>query len=153
MNGNITCMITGHRNIPEEKTRYIKEQLRCVILQAIEDGYTHFISGFAHGTDLIFADIVTELKESYSITLEAAIPYRNRVKTKDCEFQRLLANCDIVVVHSEEYSPGCFLKRNRIMVQLSSRVIAVYDGREKGGTLATMRCAYVMEKEIHVIKI
>lgn len=147
------CMVTGHRDLPVEEIGRIKEELRCEILQAIESGYTHFISGFAQGVDLYFADIVAELKESYPITLEAAIPYLNRTKTKDEDFHRLLAECDVIGIHSEEYSRECFLKRNRIMVQLSSRVIAVYDGRGKGGTFATMRYARIMEREIHIIKV
>lgn len=153
MENNKACMVTGHRNLPAEKTEYIKEQLRREVLQAIGDGYTHFISGFAQGADLVFADIIVEFKKDHPITLEAAIPYRNRVNTKDPEFQRLLSMCDIAGVHSEEYSPGCFFKRNRIMVQLSNRVIAVYDGRGSGGTLATMRYAHTMEKEVRVIDI
>ena len=36
--------------------------------------------------------------------------------------------------------------RNRYMVALSSRIIAVYDGREKGGTFFTIRYAHAMEK-------
>lgn len=38
--------------------------------------------------------------------------------------------------------------RNRYMVALSSRIIAVYDGREKGGTFFTIRYAHTMEREI-----
>ncbi len=39
------------------------------------------------------------------------------------------------------------------MVQESQLVIAVYDGREKGGTLFTMRYANVLEKELITIVI
>ena len=39
------------------------------------------------------------------------------------------------------------------MVAQSQRVIAVYDGREKGGTLFTMRAAHVQKREIRVIEI
>lgn len=85
-----TCCVTGHRNIPLEQTACISDLLRKEILSAIADGYTHFISGFASGADLLFADIVAELKALYPITLEAAIPYPGRMKTPDKAFQRLL---------------------------------------------------------------
>lgn len=39
------------------------------------------------------------------------------------------------------------------MVAQSQRVIAVYDGREKGGTLFTMRAAHVQGREIRLIEI
>lgn len=148
------CCVTGHRDIPAEKVDFVKQELRRKILQAIEDGYTHFISGFAEGADLIFAAIVAELKrDNRALKLEAAIPYRNRMKTPNKVFQEFIRQCDIVGVHSETYYPGCFDKRNRIMLSHSQRVIAVYDGRGKGGTCSTMRYAYSQEKELKTINI
>ena len=44
-----TCCVTGHRNIPADKIQYVQMQLRQELLQAIQSGYTHFISGFAAG--------------------------------------------------------------------------------------------------------
>ena len=58
-----TCCVTGHRDILAEQMDRIQELLRREILAAIGDGYTHFISGFAAGTDMCFAEIVAELKE------------------------------------------------------------------------------------------
>ena len=42
-----TCCITGHRDIPAEKKKFVEEELRKEVVAAIEDGYTRFISGFA----------------------------------------------------------------------------------------------------------
>ena len=148
-----SCCVTGHRELDPLKIEPIKQALRNAILEAINDGYTHFISGFAEGIDLYFADIVAEMKEENDLFFEAAIPYRNRIKTKDKDFQRLITQCNAVGVHSEEYSPRCYLIRNPFMVQSSDLVITVYDGREKGGTLSTMRYAHAMEKEVKVISI
>ena len=144
-----TCCITGHREIPATRQKIIRKLLQQEILAAIADGYTHFISGFATGADLLFADIVTEQKESYSITLEAAIPYPGRMKTPDKTFQRLIRCCDTVKIHSDVFHKGCYMRRNRYMVEQSQRVIAVYDGRRTGGTAATVR--YANEKEIRIV--
>ena len=128
--------------------------MRREVAAAIEDGYTLFISGFAEGADLMFAAIVSEAKkENGSLFLEAAIPYAGRLKTKDKEFHRLLTACDGVKVISDRYVPSCYMNRNRYMVAQSQRVIAVYDGREKGGTLFTMRAAHVQGREIRLIEI
>ena len=149
-----TCCVTGHRDIPNGKLEYVKGELQREILQAIGDGYTHFISGFAEGVDLLFASIVADLMKGYpALTLEAAIPYRNRMNTTEKFFHRLIGKCSIVSVYSKEYTPACYMKRNRKMVSLSQRVIAVYDGRERGGTLFTMRCAYMQGREVRVIRI
>lgn len=94
-----TCMVTGHRKIDPAKTEFVQQAIRREILAAIDDGCTHFISGFDQGVGLIFA------------------------------------------------------KRNRNMVQLSTHVIAVYDGRVNGSTYDTIRCVHAEEKDIHLITI
>lgn len=148
-----TCCVTGHRKIEKNKIDSTKQAIRAAIMDAIKHGYTHFISGFSEGVDLYFADIVAELKEEYTLSLEAAIPYRNRVKAKDAKFQHLLKNCNTIGVYSEVYKKSCFLVHDRLMVQASELVIAVYDGRESGGTLFTMRYAHITGKELNIIHI
>lgn len=149
MNQEKNCCVTGHRDIPAAQMDRIQELLRREILAAIEDGYSHFISGFAAGADLLFAEIVAELREAYPITLEAAIPYPGRMKTPDKTFQRLIRCCDTVKIHSDGYFKGCYMRRNRYMVDQSQRVIAVYDGRPTGGTAATVR--YARGKDVRVV--
>lgn len=144
-----TCCVTGHRDIPAEQMDRIQELLRREILAAIEDGYTHFISGFASGADLLFAEIVVELKDIYPIALEAAIPYPGRMKTPDETFQRLIRCCNVVKIHSDTYFKGCYMRRNRYMVDQSQRVIAVYDGRLYGGTAATVW--YAKKKDVRIV--
>lgn len=149
-----TCCVTGHRDISEKRIDYVKQALRHEILSAIEDGYTRFISGFAEGVDLMFASIVAEEKKQHpELFLEAAIPYAGRLKTKDQRFHELLRACDGVKVECEKYAPSCFMQRNRYMVHQSQRVIAVYDGRDHGGTLFTMRCAHTLGKEVKLIRV
>lgn len=149
-----TCCVTGHRDIPEDKRAYVEEELRKEVVAAIADGYTCFISGFAEGVDLIFAAIVAKQKEKNpALFLEAAIPYRNRLKAKDATFQTLLKKCNGINVENEKYTSNSFLTRNRNMVLSSNRVIAVFDGRERGGTLFTMRYAHSQGKEVRLIEI
>lgn len=148
------CCVTGHRDIPAEKLEYVKEELHKEILQAVEDGYTHFISGFSEGADLLFASIVADLiADNPELRLEAAIPYRSRLNTTNELFRQLIGVCKIVGVHSEKYNRNCFMKRNQFMVSQAQRVIAVYDGREKGGTFFTIRCAYTQKRDIRIIHI
>ena len=149
-----SCCVTGHRSISPEMEDFVKKELRKEIILAINDGYTHFISGFAIGTDLIFADIVVEQKTEHPyITLEAAIPYGRRLETSDIEFNRLIEQCDAVVVKSEQYTKNCFFIRNLYMVENSERVIAVYDGRKNGGTAFTIRKARISQREVRIILI
>ena len=146
-----TCCVTGHRDIPTEQIEYIKVSLAQEIDRAINDGFTCFISGFADGADLLFAGIVAErIAKNPALKLIAAIPYRRRLDTlkKSERTKPLIDLCAEIYVAAEEYHPSVYAKRNRYMVERSDRVIAVYDGREKGGTVGTIRLVHTMKKEL-----
>ena len=149
-----TCCVTGHRTIPSESVEAVEAELRAEVMLAIDDGYTHFISGFARGTDLMFMKVLAgEKVKNPALVLEAAIPYAGRLNTPDKLFHELIELCDIVEVKCENYAPSCFMIRNRSMVDNSQRVIAVYDGRNKGGTAWTVKYARKQNREIRLIKL
>lgn len=148
------CCVTGHRDIEANKIDYVTGELRKAIVEAISDGFTLFISGFAPGVDMIFARLVIELKgEHPDIHLEAALPYGGWLNKRDEADQALLNKCVAIGVHSEKSNRDCFLIRNRFMALTCERVIAVYDGRETGGTVKTIRYAAVLERDIRKIEI
>lgn len=126
--------------------------LRREILQAIEEGYTFFISGFGQGVDLLFAALVVEQKrQKPHLFLEAALPYAGRAKTKDELFHALLGQCNGIRIVCSDYAPGCFIRRNQYMVLRAQRVIAVYDGRKNGAVLRTLHYAQEQGREVRVI--
>ena len=136
-----------------DRLEYVKSELQREILQAIADGCTHFISGFAEGVDLLFTSIVTDpATENPVLTLEAAIS-RDRIKTIGARFHRLLAKCSVVGFHSEAYGLSCLIKCNRFMILQAQRVIVICDGREKGETFFTMRYAYSRKRDVWLITI
>ena len=151
-----TCCVTGHRDIPADQIAYVKQALRHEIELAIADGYTHFLSGFAEGADLFFAEIAAEFCEkNEALTLEGAIPYGGRLRRleNEKETKRLLDACGKISLISKAYAPDVFHKRNQYMINCSRRAIAVYDGRERGGTAATIRMARrkgIELREIHI---
>lgn len=151
-----TCCVTGHRDIPDSEIEYVKRGLRREVEKAVEDGYTRFICGFAQGADLYYAETVAELcRKDDSLRLVAAIPNRSRYLAlqKDGCAKELLESCAEVHVIAEKYAPSVYMKRNRFMVEKSDRVIAVYDGREKGGTVNTIRYAHRLKKELREIPV
>ena len=111
-------------------------------------------SGFAEGTDLLFAEIVAEkCRENPALHLEAVIPYRNRYLKlmKKEETRALLESCSHIEIISEKLTYSVYQKRNRYIVE--HRVIAVYDGRDKGGTVATIRMVHAQRKELREVPV
>lgn len=151
-----TCCVTGHRNLPQKEINRVKAALRKEIEKAVADGFTRFMSGFAEGVDQYFAEIVLEMRKSNpALELVTVIPYQKQLdnlREKKQAYEMLEACADVVVIR-EEYQPSVYSHRNRYMVEHSDRVIAVYDGREKGGTAGTIRFTYVLKKELREIPV
>lgn len=148
-----TCCFTGHRpekiygggDINSIHIRRVLSVLRTAIDEAVEEGYTTFITGMARGIDLWASRFVIELKaKNPDIKLVCALPYRDH--GKDFEFEdkwnHMLAMsvADMVVYVSETYSDDVMKKRNQYMVDNSSKVIAVI-GDYRSGTGQTLRYA------------
>ena len=150
------CCFTGHREHklkrPEDE---IRKDLKEAVLQAIEGGYTTFITGMATGTDIWAGEIVLELKkQNPDLKLIAAVPYEGFEKSWDKDwkdrYRYLLTQADLVRYICPHYASYAFQKRNEWMVDRSSRVIAVYNG-EAGGTRNTIRYAKKMAVPVEII--
>lgn len=141
------CCFTGHR--PEKinsSNEIIKSALEKEIHQAISDGFTVFISGMSRGVDIWAAEIVLRLRnQGHPIRLICALPYKNFGETWSnticrTKYMQLIKNADLVGYLSSYYHPNCFQIRNEWMVNYSSRVIAVFNGKS-GGTKNTIEYA------------
>ena len=137
------CCFTGHR--PEKlhgDEQEIKTGLESAILRAIDSGYDCFISGMSRGVDIWAAEIVLELKRDIpELQLIAALPYEGMGNSwnavwKD-RYLAILDKADRVKVFSSTYHRGVYFERDKWMVDMCSRVIAVYHG-EPGGTKSTI---------------
>ena len=157
------CAFTGHRpeklaltEESEEKCLELKFKLRAEIDYAISEGYTHFISGMARGTDIWAAEAVLEasFKSGRNIKLYAAVPFPEQAETwmewEKERYEEILRFCEGVFLVSPKYSQNCMKKRNEFLVHHSERIIAVYDGKS-GGTEKTVSMAKKSEKNIRFI--
>ncbi|MBQ8133682.1 MAG: DUF1273 family protein [Clostridia bacterium] len=158
-----TCCFTGHRpqklpfhsNENDKRCMKLKVMIRKEIKTLIvEKSIKHFISGMAIGTDIIFAEIVLEMKKNYDITLECAIPCRNQsdkwtIQQKE-RYTKILLQADIVTYLQNDYTKDCMQKRNEYMVDKSEYVIAVWNG-SKSGTANTIKYARKKNKSIIII--
>ena len=148
------CTFTGHRPerlaLPEaEVIRWLTEQ----IVQAVNDGYTDFITGMQRGVDIWAAEVVLKLrKECKPLRLIAACAFRGMENQWEMGWQEryrtILTAAD--EVHYIGARPGrqAFFARNHWMADRASRLIAVYTGAP-GGTKETID--YAKTKHLRIV--
>ena len=155
------CAFTGHRpqKLPwgfdesDPRCFEFRFRLRVALEYLIGQGYTDFMSGGAQGFDLMAAQIVLSLRESYPwIRLIMVIPFDGQADRWSEEQrqrrQAVIEASDRVVHISREYDRGVFFRRNHYLVNAADLVLAAYDG-QGGGTAATL--AYAREHGVKVL--
>ncbi len=161
-----TCCFTGHRpnRLPwgKDETQPLcvtcKKLLTDEVELAYQLGFRRFWSGMAMGGDLLFAEVVLACGELHpDVQLFAAIPCLDQTKgwsqDQTERYQRILerlpASQQILV--QAERTRDCMLRRDRYMVNQSQRIIALYDGKSRGGTRYTLN--YALKKGLESVVI
>ncbi len=151
MNRPITCCFTGHR--PQKMpslfhnngllNKHMADMLENEIESAISIGYKFFVSGGGLGFDMSAAKTVLTLRDKYPfIRLNLALPCKNHYERwhpqhKKQFFEIIESTDNVTYVSDKPYSDGCMMKRNKYMVDCSSRIICLYNG-SSGGTKNTV---------------
>ncbi len=152
-----TCCFTGPRmfklNFGSEDSSdciCFKKKIKDEIYLLYKRGFRKFISGMADGTDTFCAEAVIELKKIYpDVYLELALPYNSISRKTDMRFLKISALADKVTMVNNKYSPDCYYKRNKYMVDHSDLLLAVFS--ESGGTAYTIKYAAKTDKPIRII--
>lgn len=160
---SITACFTGHRpkSLPwgydetKESCKKFKEALKNVVIEAVNKGYTNFLTGMAEGFDMMAAETVLDLKKQFkNLKLIAVIPCENQsAKWAEAEQQRyqdILQHCDEKIVLSEKYTPTCMNKRNMYMAERSGLCIACFNGKPSG-TGNTIKFAKAAGCEVKIL--
>ena len=163
---SISCCFTGHRpeHLPWGRTDSHKDctdfymRLSRAAEEMISAGCRIFYCGMARGVDMMAAQIVLGFRESrpeLHLKLIAVCPHADQASlwsAKDKKMhQCLLGMADEVVTIAPGYTPSCFHRRNRYMVDRCDYVIAGFDGVTKGGTASTVAYAKRRGKRILTI--
>lgn len=127
-------------------------RLEKTIISLINDGCRVFYCGMAQGFDILAAECVMKLKNTYpDIILIACLPYKQQefgfASDWRSRFYDILFACDETVCLNDNYTNWCFMERNKYMVDNSDYVVCWYDGR-KGGTKNTIAYARKNLKQI-----
>ena len=136
-----SCALSGHRKLP---STFNENALYDKLEELILDGCNTFYCGMAQGFDLSALKCLVDLKKKYKFYIEACIPYAGHESrfpyAEKQRFYELLEWCDRKTVLFPGYRDGCFLARNRYMVDNSDAVL-VYCRQETGGTAYTANYA------------
>ena len=113
----------------------LKVDLENKIVKSIQDGYS--VTGMAPGIDLWAGCIVLQLKDRFpGIKLIAAVPYPEFRERRNDEwkgkYDRILSGADCIQIIWPTPSAAAYQRRNEWMVDHSSKVIAVYNGKASG---------------------
>lgn len=148
-----TVAFTGHRRIggswdeDRDIVHWVKQKLFDAVVELHESvGITTFISGMATGTDMWGAEAVVELQDEEDVDLVAAVPFKDQdarwPDEQQRRYRRLLKKADRrVLVNDGDFAYWKYFERNAWMVDHADLVVAVYDGREEGGTYACLQDA------------
>ena len=141
MKEQLSCALTGHRVLP---ATFDRRRLFEELEEIIRSGCNYFFCGMAEGFDLTSLSLLLELKDRYPIHIEACVPFRGQSKKFSEQNRRLyhdlILQCDKITTLSDEYQKGCFLVRDRYMVDRADLVFA-YCTKSTGGTAYTVRYA------------
>lgn len=137
----MTCALTGHRELPRD---FDKSALYDRLRLLLEGGCENFLCGMAEGFDLEALSCLVWFKREKEICIEACLPYEGFGKGFSPKyrnmFEELLPRCDRKTVLFPVYRDGCFLARDRYMVDRADILLA-YCTKPTGGAAYTVRYA------------
>lgn len=150
-----TCCFTGHRQLPPGERAEIANRLECVITALYQRGVRYYGAGGALGFDTLAAQTVLRLRESCpGMKLILVLPCLTQTRgwrPEDVvEYKRIKAQADKVVYTSQQYTPDCWHKRNRHLVD-NSGICVCYLTKSDGGTAYTVK--YAERQGLEVINV
>ena len=165
MSKTVRVAFTGHRprdmyGYDENRTEnvMIKRWLLSTVLKiAKKYPNAHFIAGGALGTDTWGAEAVLEAKKHFpDVKLEIAVPCLNQESRWNHEskvrYHKILKQADIVTYVSDKpYTYQSMQKRNEYMVDNAHVIIAVWSGKQRGGTYNCLQYARQVGRTILIL--
>ncbi len=133
-----TAFITGHRTVDYPIVRQGINQLTNL---AIERGITNFLTGMALGTDTLAAIIWTERYLTWKAILPCSDQSRLWTYKQQFLYRQLLGQATEIKILYPQYEQGVMQGRDNWLVKNSQLCLAVWDGRETGGTYLTVQMA------------
>lgn len=172
---NTTCCFTGHRpekfpfgnNEKDKRCHMIMMQMQKQIIALNRRGVYQFVTGMSRGVDFWGAEIMLRLNKMIAagslpyelkpMEIYGAIPCPEQAekwkKEDQLRYLELLESITASFQVRDVYSPDCYFARNKMMVDLSSYVLGVYNGVGGGNSGTGQTLAYARQKNRFIILI
>lgn len=143
-----TVSFTGHRTYAHQAD----EQLADTIRRLYDAGFRLFLNGMACGFDLAAAETVLRLRNTCpGLRLGCLIPFEGQERRfppqEQLRYRTIRQRADVVKIVCDGYRADCYRRRNDLLVEQASVLIAWYDGSD-GGTRYTVRRAVRLGRRI-----
>ncbi|HLO88776.1 MAG TPA: SLOG family protein [Nostocaceae cyanobacterium] len=139
----IKASFTGHRCFDWETFKHYQRGAAKLIDFASMNGWNIelFINGMALGGDMAAARVLV----GRSLPWKAVIPFKGQHTRWSqgwrTEYKQILACCPEITVLYPKYVDGCLPARNQEMINQSDLCLAIWDGKNTGGTAMTVNMA------------
>lgn len=127
--------VTGHQSIPPAATAFVSGKMNRVIRRAASKGPVWGVTSLAVGADQMFAELVLQSGGRLHVIVPSAAYSTTFGDEADLErYDALLASAT-TVEHLNFGTPtsDAFLAAGRRVVDLSDKLLAVWDGRPSRG--------------------
>jgi predicted Rossmann fold nucleotide-binding protein DprA/Smf involved in DNA uptake len=147
----VKVAVTGHR--PKDLWGYdacegwdwLRSTLRALLGEL---GATRALSGMALGVDQEFAQAALDV----GVPVVAYVPFEGQDRiwpaASQAAYRALLSRCSELVVVSQSSTRQAFFDRNFAMVQAADVTVAVWSGKQFGGTYHAVQQALTLRKPL-----
>lgn len=142
--------VTGHRPETMGVQFYLPPFLKY-LKDWMQKNEATYVVGGARGADTWVGQVAVEL----GFPIRIYLPFPEAAFTKCWGLEdrvalaKLMEKAEIVKAFYDEYNPDGYLMRDQAMVDTGQELLAIWDGRGRGGTWNTVRYARVCGKPIH----
>ncbi|MFM6453181.1 MAG: SLOG family protein [Planktothrix sp.] len=137
-----TAFITGHRTFdyPFDYPS-LRQGINQLTNLALNRGIKTFLTGMALGTDTLAALIWAERYLTWKAILPCSDQDSKWTYKQQQDYRQLLAKATEIKVLYPKYCQGVMQGRNQYLVDNSQLCLAVWDGKQSGGTYLTIQMA------------
>lgn len=129
------AFFTGHRDFNQSVP------INSLIAMASLQGVQNFYVGMALGTDLLAAKLLGDLQLNWT----AVIPFEGHTKrwktAQRNAYKEIIQTAKSQITIASKFSYGAYHQRNDYMMKQAQLCLAIYDGRETGGTATVIKKA------------